>query len=168
MYEMEGASQSHSSHEPIARPTEPAERATIGRRDHGELRSTRCPPPLKAPSGVARQFGRPLSRTPSARCSLAQTPGLWCSLGSEVSPRTRGHRLWWRVRFLPPPTGPRKGLGDAFSRFFTMARLIHRTWLVTPSPGCVVHQLSTGSSTRPHWGSGSQLATSTAPEAVTA
>ena len=86
MYEMEGASQSHSSHEPIARPTEPAERATIGRRDLGELRSTRCPPPPKAPSGVARQFGEPLSRTPSASRSLAQTPGLWCSLALRFPP----------------------------------------------------------------------------------
>ena len=86
MYEMEGASQSHSSHEPIARPTEPAERATIGRRDHGELRSTLCPPPRKAPSGVARQFGGPHRETPSAKCSLAQTPGLWCSLALRFPP----------------------------------------------------------------------------------
>ena len=32
MYEMEGASQSHSSRVPIARPAKSAERATIGRR----------------------------------------------------------------------------------------------------------------------------------------
>src|SRR4029450_4674100 len=63
MYEMEGASQSHSSHEPIARPTEPAERATIGRRDLGELRSTRCPPPRRGLLGwLARRVHPPPAR----------------------------------------------------------------------------------------------------------
>jgi hypothetical protein len=55
MYEMEGASQSRSFNGPIARPANPAEHATIARQNLGEPRSTRCPPPGKAPlqSGLA-------------------------------------------------------------------------------------------------------------------
>ncbi len=50
MYEMEGASNSSGfANSPIARPADAAEHAAITRQNLSEPRSTRCPPPRKAP-----------------------------------------------------------------------------------------------------------------------
>jgi hypothetical protein len=89
-------------------PANPAEPATIARHCLGELRSTRCPPPRKAPSGGGSPVRRPVANS-SSECSLPRTPGPWCSLALRFPPEL-GHRLWWRARFLSPPKELRKRL----------------------------------------------------------
>jgi hypothetical protein len=85
MYEMEGASRSRGSNGPIARARESAEPATIARRGLGGLRSTRCPPPRKAPSGVARRLVDPVANSGLRVLALANSRFLVLA-DSEVSP----------------------------------------------------------------------------------
>jgi hypothetical protein len=145
MYEMEGASRSCGCEGPIARARESAEPATIARQCLDRLRSTRCPPSRKAPSGSGSPVRCPVANSGS-KGSLPRTPFRWCSLTRRFPPEL-GHRRWWRARFLSPPNELRKRLEEAISRFFTVARLIHRSGYVTPRSRRVVHQLSTSSST---------------------
>src|SRR4051812_6610272 len=75
MYEMEGASEPSGADGPIARARETAEHATIGRRSLDEPRSTRCPPPEKAPFQGGPPVRQTLPRTLNPGHSLSRTPG---------------------------------------------------------------------------------------------
>jgi hypothetical protein len=75
MYEMEGASNSDGAHGPIARPAKAAEHATITRQSLGEPRSTRCPPPRKAPLQDGPPVRQTRTRTLGSGPSLSRNPG---------------------------------------------------------------------------------------------
>jgi hypothetical protein len=145
MYEMEGASQSHGSNGPIARPANPRNPPpSSGEASANSGRHGARLPRRRLPGWLAS--GWTLSQTPASKCSLPRTPGAWCSLTLRF-PSEPGHHLWWRGKFLSPLKDLRKRLEEPISRFFAMARLIHRSGYVTPRPRRVVHHLSTSSST---------------------
>ncbi len=73
-------------------------------------------PRRRLTSGATRQLVDH-SRTSPPPARLRERPALaarrpWVSPGS-------GHHLWWRARFLPPPSPPRKSLENTISGFFT-------------------------------------------------
>jgi hypothetical protein len=75
MYEMEGASQPQRRQRSDRSARESAEHATITRQSLGEPRSTRCPPPGKAPFQGGSPVRQTLSRTLGSGHSLSRTPG---------------------------------------------------------------------------------------------
>jgi hypothetical protein len=124
----------------------PAEPATIAWQSLDELRSTRCPPLERRLPRAARQLVDPVANSGLQAPALANSRSL-CSLTLRFPPEP-GHRLWWRARCLPPPKDLRKRPEEPISRFFARVRVIHRRRQVTPRSRRVIHQLSTGSSTR--------------------